>query len=145
MRNSSTLALTTVLGATAGAAQAESDPWALLSQIEIEEIVTETSYEVRKVFPAAIENGIEVFDITGYAVPLSPEGEVRELMLVADMGDCPFCGSSEHGGSLMVQLAEPLAGLEEGQRITLRGALEAVTDPETWQAAVMKGARLIRL
>ena len=70
VRNSSTLALTTALGATAGAAQAESDPWALLSQIEIEEIVTETSYEVRKVFPADEHAAVAISGTAGLAVDM---------------------------------------------------------------------------
>lgn len=39
------------------------------------------------------------------------------------MGFCPFCGDPEHGTSLQVTMADPLAGYVEGERITLRGAL----------------------
>lgn len=119
------------------------DPWDLLSQIEIEEIITATTYEVRKVFPAALENGIEVFDITGYVVPMTDGPTVSEFILVSDIGFCPYCGSLDHGAALQVSLASPIDSLEEGSRITLRGSLETVTDPETWQATVMRDARVI--
>lgn len=145
MRPASKLTLSVALGATATAGLADNDPWALLSSIAIEEIFTGDTYEVVKIFPAEIENGIEKFDITGYVVPLSPGAEVTELLLVSDMGACPFCGGSDHGGSLQVSLAEPLIGIEEGARMTLRGSLEPVTDPETWQAAIMRDARVLEM
>lgn len=145
----STLALSTPFMVLSGAAMADQslapalDPWDLLAQVEIEEIMTETSYEVRKVFPSAIEDGIEAFDITGYVVPLSDGPDLTDFILVSDMGFCPFCGSPEHGTSLQVSMASPTAGLEEGTRVTLRGALEAVTDPETFQSTIMRNARLV--
>lgn len=138
----STIALSAPLAMSAGVAWAESSPaWDLLASIEIEEIVTETSYEVRKIFPAAVENGIDQFDITGYIVPLSDGPGITDFILISDMGFCPFCGSPEHGTNLQVSMAEPLVGYEEGSRITVRGALEPVTDPETWQTTIMTGAR----
>lgn len=127
----------------AGAALAETPDmaWDLLKEITVEEIITETSYEVRKVFPASIEDGIEQFDISGYVVPLSEGPEITDLILVSDMGFCPFCGSPEHGTNLLVSMSEPSIGFEEGSRITLRGALEPVLDNETWQTAVLTNAR----
>ena len=140
-------ALSTPFLMTAGVVWAEGSdtPWDLLAAIEVEEIVTDTSYEVRKVFPAAVENGIEQFDITGYVVPLygDENGNITDLILVSDMGFCPFCGSPEHGTNLQVTMAEPLVGFEEGARITLRGALEPVTDAETWQTTILTGARAL--
>ena len=35
-----------------------SSQWDLLASIEIEEIITDTSYEVRKTFPSEVENGV---------------------------------------------------------------------------------------
>lgn len=139
----STLALSAPLLMTAGASWADpaTAPWDLLAAIEIEEIVTDTTYEVRKVFPAAIENGIEKFDISGYIVPLSDDPEITDFILISDMGFCPFCGSPEHGTSLQVTMADPITDFEEGKRVTLRGALETVTDPETWQTTVLTNAR----
>lgn len=139
----STTALATVLGAAAGAAVAETDPWATLEEITIEEIVTETSYEARKTFPPALAGGVRDFRITGYAVPLSLGPEVTEIILVSDMGLCPFCGSGEHGATLQVSLADPIIGLEEGTRLSLSGDLQTVTDPTTWQAVILTGARLV--
>ena len=68
----------------AGAAQADSTAsWDMLASIEINEIVTETSHEIRKMFPTAMKSGIAQFDITGYAVPLSLDGAVSEILLVS--------------------------------------------------------------
>jgi hypothetical protein len=116
--------------------------WELLSAIKVEEIVTDTTYEVRKIFPTEIKNGIDQFDITGYIVPLTDEPNISNFILVSDMA-CPFCGSPEHGTSLQVKMTNPLKGFEEGTRITLRGALQAVTDPETWQTTIMINARIL--
>lgn len=137
----STTALSALFAVGAGAACAGGDPWALLGEIAIEEIATETTYEVRKSFPAALQGGLQEFRITGYAVPLTPGENVTGLLLVSDMGLCPFCGSGEHGGSLEVLLDEPMIGLEEGARISLVGNLEMVDDPMTWQTAVLRNAR----
>lgn len=124
-------------------ADTTSSPWELLANIEIEEIVTETSYEVRKIYPAAIENGVEQFDISGYVVPLYGETDFKEFILISDMGFCPFCGDPDHGTSLQVSMNEALPSFVEGQRITLRGALEPVTDSETWQTTILTGAQLL--
>ena len=78
----------------ATAERIEGPAWDLLGSIGVEEIVTETSYEVRKLFPADVVDGIEQFDITGYVVPLYEEGgELTEFIIVSDMGFCPYFGS----------------------------------------------------
>jgi regulator of protease activity HflC (stomatin/prohibitin superfamily) len=124
---------------------AQTDVWALLGEVEIDEIVTDTSYEVKKTFPKQLDDGIQELTITGYAMPLTPGSVIRELLLVSDMGTCPFCGSGDHGTSLKVTLAEPLNDFEDGARITLKGALTAVRDTTTWQSAVLKNAILVDL
>lgn len=146
----SRLALSGALGAGAFTASvalpagaSEFDAWEMLSRITVDEQITETSYRVTKTFPAGFEQDIENTRITGYAVPLWAGDEVRELMLVTDMGNCPFCGSGDHGGNLMITLAEAVPAFEDGMRITLEGTLARVNDPETWQAAVLKDARII--
>ena len=139
----SRIALTAALGTTATASFAQPDAWSLLKQIEIDEVVTATTYEVRKSFPKALESAQDGVQITGYAVPALPGEKVRELLLVSDMGLCPFCGNTDHGASLLVSLAEPIDAVDEAQRITLRGTLEPVTDPETWQAAILKNATIV--
>lgn len=140
----STLALAAplTLGVSAVWADDSAAQWDLLAAIEIEEIITDTSYEVRKVFPSAIENGVEQFDISGYLVPLADGAEISDFILISDMGFCPFCGSPEHGTSLQVTMADPIQFVE-GERVTLRGALETVTDPETWQTTVLTGAQAL--
>ncbi|WP_136439240.1 hypothetical protein [Pacificoceanicola onchidii] len=137
----SPIALLAALGATSAAAQP--DTWDLLDDIEIDEIVTETSYEVKKRYPAGIAEAPQSITITGYAAPALPGELVQELMLVADMGTCPFCGSLDHGASLMVSLAEPIPAVDENKRITLQGTLRRVTDPQTWQAVIMEDARIV--
>ncbi|ATG47410.1 hypothetical protein [Celeribacter ethanolicus] len=144
----SRLALTAGLSATAVStlglpALAETSGWDLLKGITIEEIVTDSSYEVKKGFPERLKNGIEGMELTGYAVPLTPGADVTDLILVSDMGLCPFCGSADHGASVQVSLNTPIQGLEEGARITLKGNMKPVLDPETWQAAILENAEVV--
>ena len=135
---------TALAAASPGFAESIDSPeWDLIGAIEITEIATDTTYEVRKVFPAEIKDGVARFDITGFAVPLSMDGEVSELIIVSDMGFCPFCGDPEHGKALQVSLATPIPMFEDGTRLTLRGTLETITDPETWQSALMRDAVVI--
>lgn len=148
----SSIALAAVLGTQVApvlakpASTGEADVWELLSQIQIEELVTETSYRVNKSWPKGFDGTMEDTQITGYAVPMFPgfPGEsVKELILTSDIGLCPLCGSPDHGATLQVTLAEPIIGFEEGQRIALTGTLQRVENTETWQAAKMTGARVI--
>ncbi|WP_460274561.1 hypothetical protein [Celeribacter sp. ULVN23_4] len=144
----SRIALTAGLSATAVStlglpAFAENAGWDMLKGITIEEIVTETSYEVKKGFPDRLKNGVKGMELTGYAVPLTPGSDVRDLILVSDMGLCPFCGSADHGASVQVSLDSPIVGLEEGTRITLKGNMKPVLDPETWQAAILENAVVV--
>ncbi|MGB3406759.1 MAG: hypothetical protein WBA67_04635, partial [Jannaschia sp.] len=62
--------------------------------------------------------------------------------LVSDLGQCPFCGSGDHGTSIEVRLTDPLRVTEEAKRATVRGALSLVRDADTMQAVVMTDARL---
>lgn len=143
MKHAGSAALITALGTGTVTPALAEDGWALLSAIEIEEIVTETTYEVRKTFPETLAEGRSGMELTGYAFPISTGSEVRQVMLVSDMGLCPLCGSGEHGASVEVTLAEPLMGLEDGARVTLRGDMRPVRDPETWQSAVLENAAIV--
>ncbi|WP_321828923.1 hypothetical protein [Thalassovita sp.] len=145
---SSRFALMSAFGATSAAftappALAQVDVWQLLDQIEIEEVVTETTYEVKKSLPAEIDKGLQGVEITGFAVPTYPGETVTELLLVSDMGLCPLCGSGDHGATLQVMLEDPIPGFEAPSKITLRGDLQAVRDPETWQAAILTKASVL--
>lgn len=124
-------------------AQADTDAWQLLEEIQIKEVITETTYEVQKTFPEQMEERGEDILISGYAFPMLPGETIRELILVSDMGLCPLCGNGDHGANLQITLAEPITTFDESTRITLRGNLKAITDPETWQAAILKDARII--
>jgi hypothetical protein len=131
----STTALSALIAAPALAETP--DAWHLLSQIETVEHETETSWHVTKRYPAEIADGADDFEISGYLVPVGWEAETRDWMLVSDLGQCPFCGSGDHGTSIEVRLADPMPVTEESQRMTLRGALHLVRDPGTMQAVVM--------
>ena len=140
-----TTSLSTIALAAAAPAFAEtidSAAWDTLAAITVDEIITDTSYEARKTFPADFSDRMP-FDITGFVVPLGQTEDVTDFMIVSDMGFCPFCGNPEHGTSLQVSLAAPLPVIEEGMRISLRGTLEAVTDPETAQTTLMRDAVVV--
>lgn len=131
-------------GTALGSGAADADVWDLLSRIQIEELVTDTSYRVNKTWPQGFEGTMENTRITGYAVPMFPGDSVKDLILTSDIGLCPLCGSPDHGATLQVTLDEPIIGFEEGQRIALTGTLKRVEDTDTWQAAILTGARVIR-
>jgi len=143
MRRSRIALSAIALGAAGTQTSADTRSWHLLDQIEREEITGEARYEVRKTFPEALRNGAVEFEITGYAAPLTPGSRITELMLVSDTGSCPFCGSLEHAASLQVQLAESIPEFDPNTRLSLRGTLEPVTNPETWQAAILRNARVV--
>ena len=142
-KHSSIAALSVALTGVAAPGFAELAPWALLASVEIEEVIDGDSYEVRKSFPEQLQDGIQGFRISGYAMPMEAGDAVRQVMLVSDMGNCPFCGSADHSVTLMVELDEPMSTFDEGLRLSVVGDLEAVTDPETWQSAVMRRARVV--
>lgn len=143
MKQISTLALGAAFMSSTTGVWAQSNDWDLLRGIEITETVTDTSYRVDKSFPAEIRNGRAGMVLTGYVVPITPGAEVHELILVSDMGFCPFCGDPDHGASVQVLLDTPVTGLEEGARITLRGDMSPVHDPQTWNAAVLNNAVIV--
>ena len=131
--------LTSLAGLAALAGPAAADGWDLLAAIEVEEVVEGERWEARKTYPPALAEGAEGFTITGHVVPVLPEAELRTFLLVPDPADCPFCGSAGYGPSLEVTMRRPLDA-DEGERVTLRGDLELVADPETWQAVRLTDA-----
>lgn len=138
-----TTAVSLALTPLAAPALAETDGWHILGQIEVTEVETAENWSVVKRFPAQIEGGDPDFEITGYLVPVGWEAETRDFMLVSDLGQCPFCGSGDHGTSIEVRLADPLPVTDEGRRATLRGALHPVRDAGTMQAVVMTDAVIV--
>lgn len=150
----SALAFAAVLGSTATSGMSQPsgplspDVWALLDQIQFEEIVTETSYEVRKSWPDAFAQDQSNMRVTGYAVamiPAAPGEQVQELLLTSDSGICQLCGSGDHNASLQVVLDTPLEGFIDGQRISVEGTLQRIDDKTTWQSAQMVNARIMGL
>ena len=129
-----TLAILTSLAAAPAAAD-----WDLLAAIEVEEVQVEDRWEARKTYPAALLKAAEDFEITGHVVPVVAQAELELFLLVPDPDDCPFCGSAGYGPSLEVTMRRPLDAAE-GDEVTLRGALEIVADPETWQAVRLTDA-----
>ena len=125
------------VGLWAGAPAA--DPWDLLAAIEVEEVQVEDRWEARKSYPDALLAEAEGFEITGHVVPVTPQAELELFLLVPDPDDCPFCGSTGYGPSLEVEMRRALDA-DEGERVTLRGRLELVEDPETWQAVRLTDA-----
>lgn len=131
------------IASPAVAQSVESPAWDALAAITVEEIITDTSYEARKKYPSELEGGVAEFDITGFAVPLGDYEDVREFMIVSDMGFCPFCGDPEHATALQVTLTEPIPFIEDGMRLSLRGALEPVKDPQTFQSVILRDAVVV--
>ena len=133
------LAWLSALAWAALAAPAAADAWDLLAAIEVEEVQVEDRWEARKTYPAALIDAAGGFTVTGHVVPVVPEAALRTFLLVPDPDDCPFCGSAGYGPSLEVTMRRALDA-EEGERVTLRGELEIVADPDTWQAVRLTDA-----
>lgn len=128
-----TLVILTSLAAPAAA------DWDLLAAIEVEEVQVEDRWEARKTYPDALLAAAEGFEITGHVVTVTPQAELSLFLLVPDPDDCPFCGSAGYGPSLEVSMRRPLDAAD-GERVTVRGELEIVADPETWQAVRLTDA-----
>lgn len=141
-RNTATLAILTSLSALAGLAAlagragslpTPEDAWALLGAVEIEEVETGGVWEARKTYPDGLRDA-GPFEIVGHVVPVSPQPYLETFLLVPDPADCPFCGSAGYGPSLEVTMRRALPDMAEGAEIALRGTLELIADPETFQA-----------
>lgn len=132
-RSIPTLAILISLAAPAAA------DWDLLAAIEVEEVQVEDRWEARKTFPDGLAAAAEGFEITGHVVPVVPDAELRLFLLVPDPDECPFCGDAGYGPSLEVEMRDALDAAE-GEQVTLRGDLEFVEDPETWQAVRLTDA-----
>lgn len=128
------------LSASTVAAQ---EPWDLIRGIEISENETNGTWIVEKSYPAGLQDQAE-FSIRGFYVPVQAQGYVTQFLLVPDPDDCPFCGSSGYGISLEVHMRQPVPDMEEGTELAVRGRVDLVESPETYQAIVLRDAALLR-
>lgn len=119
------------------------DIWALLAAVKVREIIDGNEWRAEKTFPAELIARMEDFRITGYIVPVDAQPYLRNFLLVQDPADCPFCGSGGYGPVLEVNLKRPLSELPEFSRVTVRGPLTLIDDPETLQMFRMQGAMAI--
>ena len=118
-----------------GNAAQERDGWSLLAAVEIEEVIEGESYQAIKTYPAALLKVTDGFEITGYVVPLAAEPYMPPFMLVEDPANCPFCGSSAgYGPILEVRLKRPIAEMTEFSEVRVRGRIELIVDPKTYQS-----------
>lgn len=155
-RSTFTLAMIVGAGLCAGAALAQQpdiplpvigDPsWALLDQIGMTEHETiDGDWKVEKTFPPElVDAAAEPFTITGYIIPVTSEPVQRQVLLVRNTEDCPFCGSAAYAPALEVWLASPVRDITEFDEVTVTGALQLVEDPDTLQAVVLTAAEIER-
>ncbi|MEL6913436.1 MAG: hypothetical protein AAFP13_02935 [Pseudomonadota bacterium] len=99
--------------------------------------------DTRFLTPVARDAGGEIYEVTGFLHLVKVSAEVSEFILVSDMGVCPWCGGADHGTALEVQLADPAARLEHGQRITVRGQLEDVRGLDAHMTTRMVAASIL--
>lgn len=132
-----TLAITTE-------AQAEPPAWELISKIEITEVETKDRWLVKKAYPDALRAQADNFRIRGFYVPVEAQAYVKSFLLVPDPADCPFCGNGGYGLSLEVHMRQSMPDMAEGTDITIEGRLELVDSDETYQAVILREARLLK-
>ncbi len=131
-------------GTLAAAATSGEASWDIVRGVEVNEVVTDTSYTVEKTFPEQVGDGISQFKLTGYVALTVSDTDVSEFILVSDMGFCPYCGDPDHGASLQIKLAGLETTMVDGDRISVMGTLTPVRDSETWQALVLENAFVMR-
>jgi hypothetical protein len=118
--------------------------WDILTSVTFEEFETDTTWRVEKSFPDGYEEETEGFAISGWAVIYEAQAEIREILLVPQAEDCPFCsgGGETYGPTLEVIFAEPQGIAVPENRITVEGRLVAVTDTDTLQSFRLVDARI---
>ena len=114
--------------------------WDLLAKIEIKEVITATTFEAHKTFPEELKAQADSFEISGYFVPVLPQGYQSQFLLVPAPEDCPFCGSGGYGPTLEVHVKRPLPDLPEFSELTVSGRLEFEESTDTYQAVRMVDA-----
>ncbi|MEL6168001.1 MAG: hypothetical protein AAFR35_04875 [Pseudomonadota bacterium] len=121
---------------TNGTARA-ADPgeaWQLLAKVDVREVTDGDTWRAEKKYPRALQSAADTFQISGYFVPIEAQAWIQSFVLVETPLDCPFCGGGGYGPVLEVQLKRPLRDMPEFSQITVRGTLDFITDPETFQA-----------
>lgn len=137
------LASILTLGITTDAG-AEPAAWELISKIEITEVEKDDQWQVKKSYPDALRAQADSFRIRGFYVPVEAQAYVKSFLLVPDPADCPFCGNGGYGLSLEVHVSKAMPDMAEGTDITVEGRLELVESDETYQAVILRDARLVK-
>lgn len=118
--------------------------WDVVEGVGYAESGSGEDWRVDKTFPAGFEAPVEGFRIEGYAVVFEAQADLREVLLVPDASQCPFCGGEAgYGPTLAVIFADPVAIPDPAERIVVEGALVPVADPGTYEAFLLEDARLI--
>lgn len=138
-----TRTITALCAAMLCAAPALANPWTLITAIEYNETETATSWSVEKKIPEDLRAMTNGFEITGFYVPVEPQGYVSQFLMVSDPADCPFCGENGYGPTLEVQMKRPVPDMPEGSEITVKGQLKFDESPETYRAVFLTEAVLI--
>lgn len=139
--------IASLLLAGAGSAPAQNpvlDPWEAIAAVTYEERGGDADWRVLKGFPDGYGAPLERFRIEGFAVIYAAQADLREVLLVPDRSQCPFCGGGEgYGPTLSVSFARPIAIPAPGERIAVEGRLVPVTDVGTYEAFRLEDARLV--
>lgn len=138
-RRMATLVTATSL-AVAAPVSAGWDGWSLLQSVEVKEVVQDDLWRAQKSFPPELRAATEGFEVRGFYVPIQAEPYIQRFLVVQDPADCPFCGGSGYGPSLEVHLKKPMADIPEFSEITVKGDLDLIDDPDTYQAYILRGA-----
>ncbi|MEM9343064.1 MAG: hypothetical protein AAGA87_08470 [Pseudomonadota bacterium] len=119
---------------------ATEEAWDLLYSVRVEEVVNGDEWRAEKTFPDELAAARDDFEIEGYLVPIIAQAEMTILILSEYPADCPFCGGGGYGPGLEVHMRDPLPDMPEFSPLRVRGTLEFIDDPETFQAYVLKDA-----
>jgi len=106
----------------------------LLDTVQIKEVMSGNQWRAEKTFSDGLRAATDGFTIEGYYLPIEAQGYISSFLLIRDPADCPFCGLSGYGPSLEVTLKRPMRDRAPYSKITLRGDLELIDDPETYMA-----------
>ncbi|MEM9796035.1 MAG: hypothetical protein AAF919_06080 [Pseudomonadota bacterium] len=119
------------------------DSWSVLEGVIYEETGGDADWQVVKTFPSGYEAMTPDFRIKGYPVIFEAQADVTEVMLVPEASSCPFCGGDQgYGPALSVSFRNPISIPRPDQPIVVEGRLEAIHDPQTYEAFRLRDARL---